>query len=108
REEVFVIDFALAELLLSIGQAQRAITFYEKVFEQVEDMNGISITERLAESYTLLGNFEVALAFYDELTNKDPNHLFKHAFDAYQANQLNRAIELWEETIEINPAYHPV
>src|SRR5699024_4529340 len=108
KEEVLVIDFALAELLLSIWQAQRAITFYEKISEHVEDINGVSITERLAESYTLLGNFEVALVFYDELTNEDPNHLFKHAFVAYQANELNRAIELWKKTIEMDPAYHPV
>jgi len=108
REDAFVIDFALAELLLSIGQAHRAVVFYEKVIDQANEVNGIIIAERLAESLTLLGQYEDALRYYNSLTDKDPNRLFKHGFVAYQANELNRAIQLWKETIEIDPHYHPV
>src|SRR5699024_6950206 len=86
----------------------RAVVFYEKVIDQANEVNGIIIAERLAESLTLLGQYEDALRYYNSLTDKDPNRLFKHGFVAYQANELNRAIQLWKETIEIDPHYHPV
>lgn len=108
NEEAFIIDFALAELFLSIGQAQRAVHFYEKVLQKADDINGIIIAERLAESFTLVGKYEKALHYYDQLTDRDPNRLFKHGFAAYQAKELNRAIELWRETLEIDSHYHPV
>lgn len=108
NEELFVIDFALAELFLSIGQAQRAIYFYEKVLQTAEDINGVQISERLAESYTLIGKYEEALAYYNTLTSDDPDRMFKHGFTAYQANELQRAIEVWSEILEIDPYYHPV
>jgi len=66
--EAFIIDFALGELLLSMGQAQRAIVFYEKVLEKADDINGVHVKERLAESFTLLRKYKEALACYDEIS----------------------------------------
>lgn len=106
-ENAFIIDFALGELLLSMGQAQRAIVFYEKVLQKADEINGVFIQERLAESYTSLGKYEEALASYEQLSADDPNRLFKHGFVAYRANELNLASELWRKTIEIDPHYHP-
>lgn len=108
EKEAFIIDFALGELLLSMGQAQRAIVFYERVLERADDINGVIVHERLAESFTMLGKYKEALACYDQLSDDDPNRLFKHGFVAYRAKELNRASELWQKTIEIDPYYHPV
>src|SRR5699024_2906396 len=89
EKEAFIIDFALGELLLSMGQAQRAIVFYERVLDKADDMNGVIVHERLAESFTLLGKYKDALACYDQLSDNDPNRLFKHGFVAYRAKELN-------------------
>src|SRR5699024_7775076 len=109
EEETFIVDFALGELLLSMGQAQRAIVFYEKVLEKADDINGVMVHERMAESYTLLGKYKEALACYDEISyDDDLNLLFKHGFVAYRAEELQRASDLWERIIDIDPYYHPV
>lgn len=108
KEEAFIIHFALAELFFTTGEANRAIYFYKKVIEQTDEINGVLIAERLAESYTIAGEFEKSLQYYNTLTDRDPNRLFKHGFTAYQANEFNRAIELWQETIDLDPSYHPV
>src|SRR5699024_7237266 len=84
------------------------IVFYERVLKKADDINGVIVNERLAESFTLLGKYKEALACYDQLTDDDPNRLFKHGFVAYRAKELNRASELWQKTIEIDPYYHPV
>lgn len=108
EEERHIIDFALAELYLSLGQTQKAIVFYEKVLEVEKELNGVSIEQRLAESYTLQGAYEKALSFYDQLDLEDPNDIFQHAFVAERANEMQRAIQLWEKIIEKDPHYHPV
>lgn len=108
KEEEHIIDFALGELLLSINQAQRAVTFYEKILEKHKEINGVSILERLAESNSMLGNYEKALYYYDQIDDEDPNRFFKHGFIAYQANEVERAIQLWKKTLEIDPNYFPV
>ncbi|HLS23523.1 MAG TPA: tetratricopeptide repeat protein [Pseudogracilibacillus sp.] len=107
-EEMYIIDFALAELYLTLGQAQKAIVFYEKVLEVEKELNGILIEQRLAESYTLQGAYEKALRYYDRLQLDDPNELFQHAFVAERAQEHNRAIQLWNKIIELDPHYHPV
>lgn len=106
NEEGYIIDFALGELLFSVGEAKRAITFYEKALKIIDEINGISLIERLAESHAYIGQYETSLYYYDKLSNKDPNRLFKHAYVAYQAKEIERAIQLWHRTIEIDPYYH--
>lgn len=109
KDEAYVIDFALAELLFSANQPQRAVTFYEKLLdEEREEINGVSILERLAESYSLIGKYEHALYYYDQIDDENPHRLFKHGFVAYQANEVDRAIQLWRKTLKIDPHYSPV
>src|SRR5699024_11277913 len=79
-----VIDFALGEFLFSIGQASRAIPFYEKVIGQTEELNGIEIGERLAESHATLGHYDEALAYFIALESENPDILFKYGFTAAQ------------------------
>lgn len=108
KEEEHIIDFALAELLFSSNQAQRAVIFYEKLLEEHEKINGVSILERLAESYSLIGKYEEALYYFDKIDDENPHRYFKHGYVAYQANEVERAIQLWKKTLEIDPHYFPV
>lgn len=107
-DEAFIIDFALAELLFSTGQTARSITFYEKILPFGEELNQVSITERLAEGNALLGKYEEALIFYERITKESPDILFKHAFTAFQAKQTKKAISLWEKLLELEPDYTSV
>lgn len=103
-----VIDFALAELLFSIGGANRAIPFYEKVWKETTEMNGIEIADRLAESHASLGHFDEALQYFEQLDTNHPDTLFKHGLTAVQQNRFDIAIPMWEKVIELDPYYHTV
>lgn len=103
-----VIDFALGELLFSIGQANRAINFYEKVLQQTDELNHILIKERLAESHAMFGHYELALQYYEELDSNDPDTLFKYGFIASQQKRNDKAIQAWKKLIELDPYYHTV
>lgn len=106
--EEIVIDFALGELLFSIGQFNRAITFYEKVVQEKDEINSISLRERLAECHAMVGNYEQALQFYEEVNSKNPDTLFKFGFTASQQNRNDIAIKVWKELVELDPHYHTV
>lgn len=101
-----VIDFALAELLFSVGQYNRAIPFYEKVAKEQAELNYVSIVERLAEAYAYIGNYEEALEYYEAQDSKEPNTLFKYGFTAQQIKRNDIAINVWRELIELDPHYH--
>lgn len=103
-----VIDFALGELLFSIGQYNRAIPFYEKVIVKEEEINNVSINERLAESHALLGHYQTALTYYEKIDNKDPDTLFKYGFTAFREGRNDIAINIWKQLIEKDPNYHTV
>jgi len=104
----FVVDFALGELLFSIGQYKRAIPFYEKVLQKEKEINSIDIYERLAESQASLGNYEQALALYDELNSGHPDALFKHGIVAKQIKNNVKAIQVWEKLRKLDPHYYTV
>jgi len=103
-----VIDFALGELLFATGKYHRAIPFYEKIVNEVLELNNISIKERLAESYALLGHYEQALSFYSQIDSQNPDTLFKHGFTAYQQKRNDIAINIWKQLLDIDPHYHAV
>lgn len=103
-----VIDFALGELLFSIGQYSRAIPFYERVEGEINDINGISLIERLAECHALIGHYEEALAYYEKSKSNEPDTLFKYGFTAFQQKRNDIAINVWKQLLEIDPHYHSV
>lgn len=104
----FIIDFALGELLFSIGQTSRALPFYERVLKETDQVNEVLIEERIAESYALIGKYEDALAYYSHINSKNPNTLFKYGMTAFQQKQFRLAIRVWEELLEVDPYYHTV
>src|SRR5690625_4857128 len=103
-----IIDFALGELLFSIGQYQRSLSFYEIVLEQEREINGIDVRHRLAEAYAFLGHYEKALDLYEQLQSEDPDILFKHGYIARQLKRNNIAIKVWKKLQEVDPEYYSV
>lgn len=100
-----LLDFALAELLFSIGDYSRAAHFYENVLAKEQSVAGIVITDRLAECMALLGNQERALELYQQEELEDPEHLFRYGFTAYQSDRMDIAIQAWEKLINTDPEY---
>ncbi|MFC2948317.1 tetratricopeptide repeat protein [Virgibacillus sediminis] len=103
-----VVDLALAELLFSIGEYRKAITYYEKILPKTKELANISINDRLAEAHAASGEYEEALQFYQDIESEHPDTLFKYGFTAKQANRSDIAIKAWEHVIKIDPYYHTV
>src|SRR5690625_4246558 len=103
-----VIDFALGELLFSVGQYSRSIPFYERVALELTEINHIQVHERLAESHAIIGHYEKALAYYSQLNPENPDTLFKYGFTAFQHDRNDIAITVWKQLLEKDPYYHTV
>ncbi|WP_088050453.1 tetratricopeptide repeat protein [Virgibacillus dakarensis] len=103
-----IINFALGELLFSTGDYKKAMTYYEKVIGLTNEMANVSIPERLAECYAGIGEYEEALAIYQDVDNENSDTLFKYGLTAYQAGRKDISIKAWEQVIEIDPYYHTV
>ena len=107
KPDEIIIDFALGELLFSVGQYNRAIPFYEKAVKEKE-INGVNIIDRLAECNASLGNYEQALHLYNELQSENTDTLFKHGLIAKQLNRNDIAIHSWKKLRSIDPHYYTV
>ena len=103
-----LLDFALGELLFSIGKYQGAIGYYEKLHEQYNEFANVSLVSRLAESYAALGEYEQSLEFYQNEEYDNEDDLFKYGFTAFQSGHNEKAIQAWKKLIEIAPDYHTV
>ncbi|MUK87275.1 tetratricopeptide repeat protein [Ornithinibacillus sp. L9] len=101
-----IIDFALGELYFFIGESNKAITHYKKVALQTNEIATISIYERLAEAYAGIGEYEMAVNFYQKEEHENVDTLFKYGIAAYQANRKDIAIHVWEKVIEEDSYYH--
>jgi len=102
-----VIQFAYAELLLEAGKYGEAARFFLELKEQTDVISDVSISSRLAETYSSGGAYEEAIPYYEELLEEKalPDTLFGAAFAYYQSNQANRAIILLDQLIEVDPDY---
>src|SRR5699024_8336917 len=98
-----IIDFALGELLFSIGQTSRAIPFYERERKEEMEVNQVSVTERLAESHASIGSYETALQYYEQLDSEDPDTLFKYGFTTFQRKRYDIGSHMWRKLTENNP-----
>ncbi|WP_027408566.1 tetratricopeptide repeat protein [Anoxybacteroides tepidamans] len=105
-----LLEFALAELYFSTGQYQKSIDLYQKVLEQETSIAGTFIPERLAESFSLLGEFEQALPYYEQTLQEkiDSHTLFGYGFTAFQAEYYQTAIEKLTELKELDRDYAPL
>ncbi len=103
-----VIDFALGELYAHQGKLIEAIQFYETALKSHEEIGGVNINQRLAESLSAGGSFEEALVFYEKALEQklEINTLFGFAFTALQAGYNKTAIDKFEELKALDPEYH--
>jgi len=101
-----IIDFALGELLFSMGIYNRSITFYERVLDESKEINEVSIALRLAEAYAGDGQYEKSLVLYNSIDDEQPDTLFKHGLTAYYAKEQQIAIQQWERLLNQDKFYH--
>ncbi len=103
-----LIDFALGEQLYMQGSFMEAISSYENVLKQAEEVAGISIHQRIAEAYSNIGQFEEALAHFEKsLQQKTELHtLFQYGLTAYQAGHYKTAVDKLEEVKAMDHEYH--
>lgn len=103
-----IIDFALGELYHQQGRNLEAISTYIKVLEHEEEIGGVSIHLRIAESLSAKGEFEEALPYFEKALNHqlEINTLFEYAFTAYQAGMYQTAIKKFTELKELDREYH--
>lgn len=98
-----IIDFALGELLYSVGEFNRAIMYYEKVSV---DINGVSTRERLANCFASIGKYEEAIQNFQAIEKPNTDTQFKYGLTAYYADRLDIAISVWKELLMKDPYYH--
>lgn len=102
-----VIRFAYAELLLDSGKYGEAIRLYLALKDEVQEIGGVSIVSRLAETYSAGAAYEEAIPYYEELLKEQvgPDLLFGAAFAYYQSKNAERSITLLKKLIEMDPDY---
>ena len=103
-----VIRFAYAELLLDSGKFSEAARFYSELKEEVESIGHVSISSRLAETFSAGAAYEQSIPYYEELLedNRLPDTLFGAAFAYYQLGEASKAVSLLNELIDIDPDYY--
>lgn len=103
-----VIDFALGELYSHQGKLMEAIQYYETVLKNREEIGGVNLNQRMAETLSAGGSFEEALQYYGKAIDQklEINTLFGFAFTALQAGYNKTAIEKFEELKALDPEYH--
>ena len=103
-----IIRFAYAELLLDSGKFSEAARFYSELKEEVEKVGDISISSRLAETYSAGAAYEKSIPYYEELLEEKrlPDTLFGAAFAYYQLGEATKSVSLLNELIDIDPDYY--
>ncbi|OCA92758.1 tetratricopeptide repeat protein [Pseudobacillus wudalianchiensis] len=106
-----VIQFALAEFYSEQGRFLEAIRLYKQLLTGgQQEIAGISIDQRLAESLSAGGAFEESLEHYEKALDQhlEINTLFGYAFTAFQAGFYQTAIAKFEELKALDPDYHSI
>ncbi len=87
-----IIRFAYAELLLDSGKFGEAARLYSELKEEVQNIGDVSISSRLAETYSAGAAYEKSIPYYEELLEEKrlPDTLFGAAFAYYQIGKLQK------------------
>ncbi|MGI2327059.1 tetratricopeptide repeat protein [Planococcus sp. YIM B11945] len=98
---------AKAELLLDSGRYLESAKIYQDLKDQRIELEGVNLSERLAEVYSAGAAYEEALPHYNEALKdvKQPDVVFGAAFAAFQTRQYEMAVRWLDELIEIDPDY---
>lgn len=104
-----VIDFALAELYMSLGRFLEAVASYQRLLKAGEEtVAGNNIYARLAEALSAGGAFEESIPYYEKAleSNKDLNVLFGYGLTSFQAGLYKKAKNAFEELKAMDHEYH--
>ncbi|GIN21058.1 MAG TPA: tetratricopeptide repeat protein [Bacillus bacterium] len=104
-----VIDFALAELYMSLGRFLEAVTSYQRLLKAGEEtVAGNDIYARLAEAYSAGGAFDDSIPYYEKSleNHKDLNVLFGYGLTSFQAGLYKKAKDAFEELKAMDHEYH--
>ncbi|EGA89645.1 hypothetical protein GPDM_10120 [Planococcus donghaensis MPA1U2] len=98
---------AKAELLLDSGRYLESAKIYQELEAQHVVIEGVNISERLAEVYSAGAAYEEALPYYEKALEDlaTPDVLFGAAFAAFQTRQYEMAVRRLDELIGIDPDY---
>ncbi|MFD1030864.1 tetratricopeptide repeat protein [Metaplanococcus flavidus] len=98
---------AKAELLLDSGRYLESAKIYQDLKAAGVEIEGVNISERLAEVYSAGAAYEEALPYYEEaLADRvQPDVLFGAAVASFQTREYERAVSRLDELIVLDPDY---
>lgn len=98
---------AKAELLLDSGRYLESAKIYQDLKSAGVEIEGVNLSERLAEVYSAGAAYEEALPYYEEALEDQiqPDVLFGAAVAAFQTQQYERAVQRLDELIVLDPDY---
>ncbi|KFN90084.1 tetratricopeptide repeat protein [Tetragenococcus muriaticus] len=103
-----LIQFALAELYFSMDRLNEAEFIYQHLLELGEDeINSVSINERLGTTLSLEGDFENAVEYLETSLDEGQTdeRLFQTAFVYRQLQDNDKTIHYLQELRSVNPQY---
>lgn len=103
-----LVQFALAELYLSMDRFNEAAFIYQHLLELGEEkINNVSIRERLGTTLSLAGDFENAIEYLEASLEEGETdeRLFQTAFVYRQLKDNDKTIRYLQELRGLNPQY---
>ncbi len=98
---------AKAELLLDSGRYLESARIYQELESRKVVIEGVNLSERLAEVYSAGAAYEEALPYYERALKDEaqPDVLFGAAFAAFQAKQYELSVNRLDQLLEADPDY---
>ncbi|GGE56379.1 tetratricopeptide repeat protein [Priestia taiwanensis] len=102
-----IITFGLAEFYLSREDFYKSTQYYRSLIEEHKEMNGISLSLRLAESLSGIGEWQEAIEYYEEglKDTKELYAMFQYATTLVKAEFYTRAVSVLTELKEMDPHF---
>lgn len=98
---------AKAELLLDSGRYLESAKIYQDLKSAGVKIEGVNMSERLAEVYSAGAAYEEALPYYEEALEDQvqPDVLFGAAVASFQTREYERAVSRLDQLIALDPDY---
>jgi tetratricopeptide (TPR) repeat protein len=100
-----VTSFALAEIYFAHGNINKSLDLYMSI--TLENINGISIANRIGNCLVILGRFEESLMYFEkaEKNVKEINFYFEYGLAAYSSENYELAIRQFKKLLEMDQEY---
>lgn len=102
-----ILKYALAKLFFSMGNFKKAIPLYEELLDEEQMPWQDNILMQLAECHHSIGQFEEGIYYLEQLHKEEhtSDSLFQLGFGYLQMQENTRAIQIFEELLEMDPDY---